>query len=160
MFFTAVDIAAPLIVGMLTVPSTNNGQPYFVSPVNGTPSAQLNFSSWILGMLPAGSVAASLYIDKNKIGGSNGPAFKNALLWFTSMCGIGGTVTGMVANSLLSNPKGSDYAGDILNNMSNIIAPLLMDSLVESTEGLSAVIACALTEVCGTTGAILYGVEG
>jgi hypothetical protein len=44
--------------------------------------------------------------------------------------------------------------------MANTIAPLLMDSLVEASEGLSALIACALTWICGTIGAVLYGVEG
>jgi hypothetical protein len=161
--FTVIDIAAPLLVGVLTIPSTRNGEPYFTPPVDHTAAGALNFVAWVFSLLPSGSVAASAKIDtidKKQLPADTAKTYKTALFWLTCVCGVVCTVTGCVGNKETSNPKGQDYTEDVLNNMANTIAPLLMDDLVEASDGLSALIACALTWICGTVGAILYGVEG
>lgn len=123
MLFAAVDIAAPIIVTFLTVPSTQDGEPYFSPPVSGSNSDEMNFISWLLGTEPALTAACILYIDTYLKNEEGAPAWKGSLLWLTGMCGILAMVTGLIGTEESTDPSGADYAIAVLNNMALIVAP-------------------------------------
>ncbi len=159
--FNAIDIAAPLIVTILTTPATKDGEPFFAPPVSGNPADILGFVAWILGAVPAFSTAEALIIAKSYSGNEAGAKEMIQMsLWFQTLTGVLALVFGMVANSQKDTPKGADYAGATLNNMPTIAAAGLTDVVIEATVGISVVVTMALTLICGELGALVYGTEG
>lgn len=160
MVFAAIDIAAPVVATVLTVPTVQDGQPYLAPPVSGKASDVLNFVSWILGAAPALTAGAGLLIDKYVVASTHSKAMKDLSVWWVCATAVLSTVTGMVGNGEDDNPSGADYAIALLNNMGTMAAPGLLDTVMEATEGVSVVVTMALTEVCGLIGAVLYGFDG
>lgn len=156
--FTAIDIVAPVVVSVLTVPATRGGQPFRTPPVGPDDTSKLDFASWLAGLLPAFFVASDLYIDTHLKG--NGPAavWQEHLPFTTSAAGMFSLFTGCTAT--LDDWSAAECAIAVLNNVPLVVAPCLTTELVESTEGGSAAVACALTLTCGWIGATLYGFYG
>lgn len=160
LLFNAIDIAAPLIVTILTTPATQDGQPFFTPPVSGDVADVMGFLAWIFGAIPAACAALPLVIEKFFVKDQGAKDMLQATVWFQSLTGVLALVFGMVGNSQKPEPKGADYAGAVLNNMPTISGAGLSDILIESTVGVSVVVAMALTLICGGLGAGVYGALG
>ena len=161
--FTCIDIYAPLIVTILTTPATNDAEPFFAPPVSGKPADVYGFLAWIFGSMPAFCAAAPLVFERFYPGEDYTTVrkeFGQIDIWFQGGTGLLALIFGMIGNSYKDQPKGADYAGAVLNNMSTVAAPGLSDIVTEATEGISVAVVMALTLICGGIGATIYGIDG
>lgn len=159
--FAGVDIAAPLIVTILTTPASKDGEPFFAPPVSGNASDVMGFVAWIFGAIPALCAALPLVYEKTIADDAQKrESYTQVTLWIETLTGVVALIFGMIANSDKAQPKGADYAGAVLNNMSTIAGAGLTNALSEPSGGISVVVTMALTLICGEIGATLYGIDG
>lgn len=148
-----VDIGAPIMVGFFSLPATS-GEPYFGPPVDNDPTSQAVFLAWLAGIVPAAFAGINLYLPDPEGKADPYASLKNLLLCMTSGCGGLSLAMGCIAVDTNAPHYGWDYASAVLNSMANIAAPLLDDTFVKNTDGISAGVACAITLGCGLMGAV------
>jgi hypothetical protein len=159
--FSAIDISAPFIVTILTTPAAKDGKPFFAPPVSGDDADIFGFIAWILGAIPGLCAAIPLFVDKFMVKDKDkAKPIVQVTLWFQALTGVLALVFGMLGNKEKVAPKAADYGGAVLNNMPTLAGAGLTDYLMETTVGVSVVVAMALTLICGELGAAIFGVDG
>ena len=158
-FFALLDIASPLLVGLLTVPATKDGKPYLSPPVSGDDADAYAFLSWLVAMIPSGLVAAGTYLERTYPDDKDLPNQQSMIMFGTAACGVISLATGCKALTL-SGGQGWEFADVILNAMPDIVIPGVDKRLAESTEFISAGVTCALTAACGEAGAAAHAFAG
>jgi len=128
-----VDIVAPTLIGVLTWPG---GIPFTAVPLDSSED-KASFANWIIGWgVVAIDIAIFVVTDVKWAEGSvlaryNDPAGKVVL----SAIGTINLVSGIIASSL--GASGGSIAGNILGPLPNLLQFLRLNSLVESSEGIT-----------------------
>ena len=153
--FAAIDIAAPLIITGLTAPDLEDNEPLWQAPFAGGGPDSLAFFSWLLGAVPSLVAAGGLYVDHYIPDKKAQAKPKDSLVWMQTAAATFSMVLGLLATSQESTPSGTDYALAVFDNLAGLCAAGLTDTIVEDSEGLSAVIVMAITEFSGLAASVM-----
>jgi hypothetical protein len=150
----AIDTAGPLIIGALAPPFTKDGLPDWRT-ASGDDADSFLVLSWLLDILPAFFSAMVIYSHHYTPDDAKGD--ENVALWRQTMCGAVSLVSGVLAAHYDPDADGKDYALPILLNLPNLLAFCNTESVIEESEGVSAVLSLGFGLFGGVAGAAIYG---
>jgi hypothetical protein len=155
--WTWIDIAAPAVISCLTVPAHDGDLPFTSLIDLNDDSDVIAAIYWAFGALPGIFSAIGYYNERNSDDEKQIQAMWDSMYAVTSMGGVITVGTGIWSayNSPAGSPVSVLAAVAALTNVGSVLAAGLVSKLVDSTEGLSAVVTGVVGLVCGVIGAIL-----
>jgi hypothetical protein len=159
MFFAALEVAGPLLVGALAPPSVDeNGFPAWDTFT--TDEMTPRHVSWFTDILPAFLHAWNIYTQHQAHAGhvtaADAEDQEQMTLWYQALLGVFSLVAGVIGASEDPEAGGKDYALPILLNFINIPAFLKTATFQKASVGISTMTYIALDIGGALGGAILY----
>lgn len=157
-FFAWIDMAAPAIIGALTVPAHDGGLP-FTSAIDLNSNADdFTAIAWTAGVAPALFTAIGLYVSKTSSAAAATPV-QNDMLQFTAFSGFISAAMGVLAAAEADSGV-TAAVESILGNIGYMSAPALSTEAIEASDGVSAVAAGIIGFICSGITAFLTASYG